>query len=38
MIKQTDGHLDGLMQETRNPIANALGLRLSCINPSILFL
>ena len=28
-------HLDGLMQERRNSIANALELRLSCTNPSI---
>ena len=28
-------HVDGLMQERRNSIANALELRLSCINPSI---
>ena len=26
-------HIDGLMQERRNSIANALELRLSCINP-----
>ena len=29
-------HIDGLMQERRNSIANALELRLSCNNPSIL--
>ena len=28
---------DGIMQERRNSIANALELRLSCTNPSILF-
>ena len=28
-------HIDGLMQERRNSIANALELRLSCINPLI---
>ena len=28
-------HYDGLMQERRNSIANALELRLSCTNPSI---
>ena len=28
-------HLDGLIQERRNSIANALELRLSCTNPSI---
>ena len=28
-------HIDGLMQEKRNSIANALELRLSCTNPSI---
>ena len=28
-------HLDGLVQERRNPIANALELRLSCIKLSI---
>ena len=29
-------HTDGLMQERRNSIANALELRLSCINPLML--
>ena len=28
-------HVDGLVQERRNSIANALELRLSCTNPSI---
>ena len=28
-------HIDGLVQERRNSIANALELRLSCPNPSI---
>ena len=28
-------HIGGLVQERRNSIANALGLRLSCTNPSI---
>ena len=28
-------HIDGLMEERRNSIANALELRLSCTNPSI---
>ena len=28
-------HIDGLVQERRNSIANALGLRLSCTYPSI---
>ena len=28
-------HFDGLMQERRNSIANALELSLSCSNPSI---
>ena len=28
-------HIDGLMQERRNSIANALELRLSCTKPSI---
>ena len=28
-------HIDGLVQERHNPIANALELRLSCTNPSI---
>ena len=28
-------HIDGLLQERRNSIANALELRLSCINPAI---
>ena len=27
-------HFDGLVQERRNSIANALELRLSCTNPS----
>ena len=29
-------YIDGLVQERRNSIANALELSLSCINPSIL--
>ena len=29
------GHVDGFIQERRNSIANALELRLSCINPSM---
>ena len=29
-------YIDGLAQERRNPIANALDLRLSCTHPSIL--
>ena len=29
-----ENQIDGLMQERRNSIANALELRLSCINPS----
>ena len=28
-------YIDGLVQEKRNSIANALELRLSCTNPSI---
>ena len=28
-------YMDGLVQEKRNSIANALELRLSCTNPSI---
>ena len=28
-------HIDGLQPETRNSIANALELRLSCPNPSM---
>ena len=32
------GHLDGLVQERRNCIANAMELRLSCTNPSVWFL
>ena len=28
-------YIDGLVQERRNSIANALELRLSCTNPSI---
>ena len=31
-------HTDGLIQERRNSIANALELRLSCTNPSKSFL
>ena len=31
-------YIDGLMQERRNSIANALELRLSCTNPSISYL
>ena len=34
-ILKTIQHIDGLMQERRNPIANTLELRLSCTNPSI---
>ena len=30
-------HIDGLVQETRNSIALAMELCLSCINPSILY-
>ena len=30
-----DDYFDGLVQERRNSIANALELRLSCTNPSI---
>ena len=30
-----EAHIDGLVQERRNSSANALGLRLSCTNPSI---
>ena len=30
-----DIYIDGLVQERRNSIANALELRLSCTNPSI---
>ena len=29
------GHFDGLVQERRNSIVNALELRVSCTNPSI---
>ena len=28
-------HIDGIVKEKRNPISNALELRLSCTNPSI---
>ena len=35
MIFNPLAHIDGLVQERRNSIANALKLRLSCINPSI---
>ena len=31
---QLEGQIDGLVQERRNSIANALELRLSCTNPS----
>ena len=31
----SEGHIDGLVQERRNSIANALELRLSCTNPWI---
>ena len=34
MIKTFDQHFDGLLQERRNSIANALESRLSCTNPS----
>ena len=30
-----DDYIDGLVQESRNSIANALELRLSCTNPLI---
>ena len=30
-----DNHIDGLVQERRNSIADALESRLSCANPSI---
>ena len=33
-IREMLPHIDGLVHERRNPIANALELRLSCINPS----
>ena len=33
--KITHSYIDGLVQERRNSIANALELRLSCTNPSI---
>ena len=33
--RNVDQHIDGLMQERRNSIANALELRLSCTNPSM---
>ena len=33
-----DPYIDGLVQERHNPIANALELRISCTNPSILLL
>ena len=35
MAHECPGHIDGLVQERRNSIANALELRLSCTNPSI---
>ena len=31
-LDMSNHHIDGLMQERRNPIANALELRLSCTN------
>ena len=31
----SEDHSDGLVQERRNAIANALELRLSCINPMV---
>ena len=34
---QNKHDIDGLVPERRNSIANALELRLSCINPSICF-
>ena len=34
-IQFCDAYIDGLVQERRNSIANALELRLSCTNPSI---
>ena len=33
--RQEHSHLDGLLQDRRNSIANALELRLSCTDPSI---
>ena len=35
MVACLQTHIDGLMQERRNSVANALELRLSCTNPSI---
>ena len=35
MFKFYGDHIYGLVPERRNSIANALGLRLSCTNPSI---
>ena len=37
MTQLTNTYIDGLVQERRNSIANALDLRLSCTNPSICF-
>ena len=37
LLKQTD-HINGLVQERRNSIANAMELRLSCANPSTCWL
>ena len=34
-IVDIHGYMDGLVQQRRNSIANALELRLSCINPSM---
>ena len=36
-VKVSYLHIDGLMQERRNSVANGLELRLSCTNPSILY-
>ena len=35
MIIRSNDDIDSLVQESRNSIANALELRLSCTNPSI---
>ena len=35
MIINFEFHIDGLVQERHNSIANALEMRLSCTNPSI---
>ena len=35
-VQASKEHIDGLVQDRRNSIANTLELRLSCTNPSII--